>query len=45
MNKADLIAKIAGDSGFTKADAEKALNSMLEGLSTSLYVKTVFMLS
>ncbi len=36
MNKADLIAKIAGDSGFTKADAEKALNSMLEGLSTAL---------
>ena len=36
MNKADLVAKIAGDSGFTKVDAEKALNSMVEGVSSAL---------
>ena len=36
MNKADLVAKIAGDNGFTKADAEKALNSAIEGISDAL---------
>ncbi len=36
MNKSDLIAKISGDNGLTKVDAEKALNSVIEGISGAL---------
>ncbi|MCB0395568.1 MAG: HU family DNA-binding protein [Flavobacteriales bacterium] len=31
MNKGDLINKIAGDAGISKAQAEKALNSFIDG--------------
>ncbi len=36
MNKADLVAKISGDNEMTKADAERVLNSMLEGIGDAL---------
>ena len=36
MNKANLVAKIAGDNGLTKTDSEKALNSAIEGISGAL---------
>ena len=36
MNKADLIAKIAGDAGLSKTAAEKALNSAIDGISGAL---------
>ena len=36
MKKSDLIAKIAGDNGLSKAAAEKALNSAIEGISGAL---------
>ena len=36
MKKADLVTKISGDNGLTKADAENALNSVIEGVSNAL---------
>jgi DNA-binding protein HU-beta len=36
MNKADLVSKISDDNGFSKAEAEKALNSVLEGIGGAL---------
>lgn len=36
MNKSDLIAKIAGDSGITKAQAQAALNSFTKATTTAL---------
>jgi DNA-binding protein HU-beta len=39
MNKADLIAKMAKDSGVSKAVATKALDSLLEGIKSALKKK------
>lgn len=39
MNKADLIAKMAKDSGISKAVATKALDSLLEGIKSALKKK------
>lgn len=39
MNKADLIDKIAGDAGVTKAQATAALASVLDNISSSLKKK------
>ncbi len=36
MNKAELVAKISDDNVFSKAIAEKALNSVIEGISGAL---------
>lgn len=36
MTKADLVAKIAGKSGITKAGAERALNAFLESVEDVL---------
>ncbi len=36
MNKADLASKISDDNGFSKAESEKALNSVIEGISGAL---------
>ena len=36
MNKAELIAAVAEKTGFTKKDAEKALNSVVEVITESL---------
>lgn len=36
MTKNDLVAKIAKDSGITKAQAAKAINSMISGIEKSL---------
>lgn len=36
MNKGDLINKIAESAGLTKAQAENALNAVLDGISGSL---------
>lgn len=36
MTKADLIAKMADDSGTTKATAEKALNSFIDAVADAL---------
>ena len=36
MTKADLIAKMAKDAKITKAQAERALNSSLEGIKMAL---------
>ncbi len=36
MNKSDLIKKISGDNGVSKADAEKVLRSVIEGISGAL---------
>ena len=36
MNKSDLISKMAGDSGITKAQATEALNSFLDATSDCL---------
>jgi len=36
MNKAELIAKIADDAGITKAAAERALASFIEGVTMAL---------
>ncbi len=36
MNKADLIQKISKDNELTKAIAEQALNSVVEGISNAL---------
>lgn len=36
MNKAELVTAMAEKSGLTKAAAEKALNSFMEAVSTSM---------
>ncbi|MNC85560.1 DNA-binding protein HU [compost metagenome] len=36
MNRQDLIAKIAQDTGSSKADAAAALDSLLDGITRSL---------
>jgi DNA-binding protein HU-beta len=36
MNKAELISKISDDNGFSKGEAEKALNSVIEGVEDAL---------
>lgn len=36
MNKNDLISKIAAETNFSKADAQKALDAMLDALTTAL---------
>lgn len=36
MTKADLVAMMADDAGITKASAEKALNSFVDAVSSSL---------
>lgn len=36
MNKADLISKIADESGLTKADSEKALNATMKAVEGAL---------
>lgn len=36
MTKADLVSKIAGDGGITKAQAEKAVDSFVAAISESL---------
>ena len=36
MNKTELITAIAGSANTTKADAEKALNGMIESISKAL---------
>ncbi|MBP7148061.1 MAG: HU family DNA-binding protein [Acidobacteria bacterium] len=36
MNKAELIDKIAADTGITKVAAARAIESMIEGVATSL---------
>ncbi len=36
MNKADLVAKIAGDNGLSKATAAGGLNSVIEGIGNAL---------
>ncbi len=36
MTKADLIAAIAGKTGFTKTVSEQALNAVLEAMQSSL---------
>ena len=39
MNKADLVSAMAKDTGLTKKDAEKALNSFVENVSKALAKK------
>ena len=39
MNKSDLINAIATDTGLTKKDSEKALNSVLDNISEALAKK------
>ena len=36
MNKADLVAKVAESTGFTKKDATKAVEATLEAISQAL---------
>jgi DNA-binding protein HU-beta len=36
MNKGDLVTKISGEAGLSKAAAEKALNSAIDGISGAL---------
>ncbi len=36
MNKNDLIAAVAGNSGLSKADAAKAVDGMVDAITTSL---------
>ena len=36
MNKGDLVARIAKDSGITKGQAESAFNSLIAGVTSSL---------
>jgi len=36
MTKADLVEKIAAESGLTKADSERALNAFVKTVSTAL---------
>lgn len=36
MNKSDLVASVAGGSGLTKVDAEKAIDATFESISMAL---------
>ncbi len=36
MNKADLIEKVAKDAGVSKAQADTAINSVLDGVTSAL---------
>ena len=36
MNKAELVAKVANETGFTKKDAELAINAFLKTVQTAL---------
>ena len=36
MNKNDLVAAVAGNSGLSKADAAKAVDGMIDAITTSL---------
>jgi DNA-binding protein HU-beta len=36
MNKSELIAKMAEDAGISKAQAQSALNSMMDGVGASM---------
>jgi len=36
MNKAELVEAVAADTGFTKADAERALEAVLKGITKGL---------
>ena len=36
MNKADLIEKVAKDAGVSKAQADTAINSLLDGVTSAL---------
>ena len=36
MNKSELISKMADDSGISKAQAQSALNSMIDGVGGSM---------
>ncbi|HEX5043228.1 MAG TPA: HU family DNA-binding protein [Candidatus Polarisedimenticolaceae bacterium] len=36
MNKAELIAKMAGDAGITKSAAATAMDSLVDGITSSL---------
>jgi len=36
MNKGELVSAIAGATGFTKVDSEKALNAMVESIEGAL---------
>lgn len=36
MNKSELIAKMADDAGISKAQAQSALNSMMDGVGSSM---------
>ena len=36
MNKGDLIDKVAGEAGLSKAQAESAVNAMLDGIADAL---------
>lgn len=36
MTKSDLVEKIVKDAGISKSDAEKALNAVLSGITTTL---------
>jgi DNA-binding protein HU-beta len=37
MNKSELIDKIANDAGITKAAAQRSIESMIEGIGSSLH--------
>ena len=36
MNKSELITHVAGESGLSKADSERAINSVFGGITTAL---------
>ncbi len=36
MNKAELIANVAGSAGISKKDAEKAINAFIENIESAL---------
>ncbi len=41
MNKGELIDAIAGDTGLSKADSERALDSVLKNIQTSAKTESV----
>jgi DNA-binding protein HU-beta len=36
MNRSELVATVAGNAGFRKADAEKAVDSLLSAITDAL---------
>ncbi len=36
MNKAELIANVAGSAGISKKDAEKSINALIENITSAL---------